>query len=187
MTVWLVPHFDDTSAMAAARRACRSDTRPPIMKMGTCSRRTRRPTPSRRSVADSRNTRATPVCTGGGSTKSLMRNNFIIQSTRRQEPGTRHQEPVTLERILDRRTLRREQLRAVRGDDHVVLETHAELAADVDARLVAEHHARLHRQRLVPAEHVVLNEIRPLVAVHPHAVADAMAEVLESGSVAGVD
>src|SRR5262249_39352940 len=107
---------------------------------------------------------------------------------REPEPGTGNREPGTgnLERILDRRTLRREQLRAVRRDDHVVFEAHAELAADVDPRLVAEYHARLHRQRLLPAVHVVLHEIRPLVAVHPHAVPDAMAEVLESGSVAGV-
>ena len=42
------------------------------------------------------------------------------------------------ERIINRRTLRREQFRAVLGDDHVVLEANAELAGDVDAWLVGQ-------------------------------------------------
>ena len=69
----------------------------------------------------------------------------------------------------------------------VVLEPDAELAADVDPRFVAEGHVRLQRQRLLPPEHVVAHQVRPLVAVHAHAVADAVGEVLEARAVAGVD
>src|SRR4051812_14643113 len=88
-----------------------------------------------------------------------------------------------LERLFYRWALRREQLGAVLGDVHVVLEPHAELPLDVNPRLVAEHHSRLQRQRLLPPEHVVLHQVRPLVSVHAHAVAEAMREVLEAGAV----
>src|SRR5438067_7081096 len=97
------------------------------------------------------------------------------------EPGTWNRSAPGAERILDRRTLPREQLRPVRRDEHVVFEPDAEFAPDVDPRLVTEDHAGLHRQRLVPAEHVVLDQIRPLMAVHPHAVPDPVAEELEAG------
>src|ERR1044071_275406 len=91
-----------------------------------------------------------------------------------------------LKRLLQRLRLRREQLRAVRGDHHVILETDAEFAADVDAGLVAERHARLRAQVACPAEHVVLHEIRPLVSFHADAVSEAVGEELEAGAVAGV-
>src|SRR6476660_9339262 len=84
------------------------------------------------------------------------------------------------ERILERRTLRRHELRAIRGDDHVILESHAKLARNVDPRLVAERHARL--ELLC----VALPEVRPLVAVHADAVADAVREVLVARAEAGV-
>src|SRR5258706_4193470 len=91
----------------------------------------------------------------------------------RAERRTQNAERRASEWLFYRRTLRREQLGAVFGDVHVVLETHAELALDVDARLVAEHHPGLQRQRFLPPENVVLHQVGPPVAVHAHAVSEA--------------
>src|SRR5262245_17726632 len=60
-------------------------------------------------------------------------------------PGFSAQHKCSLrERRFERRALRREQLRAVLGDEHVVFDSHPEFAADVDTRLVAERHAGQH-------------------------------------------
>src|SRR5262245_36137565 len=83
--------------------------------------------------------------------------------------------------ILERGARRREQLGAIFGDDHVVLEPNAELPANVDARFVAEGHARRQLQRVAP------HEIRPFVAIHPEAMADAVGEVLVVGAESRVD
>jgi len=72
--------------------------------------------------------------------------------------------------------LRGEHLSAVGGDDPVVFEADAELAGDVDAGLVGEGHAG-EEWRGVAAD-----EIGPLVAIHPDAVADAVAEVFVVGA-----
>src|SRR4051812_6136408 len=37
MIVWVLPHFEETSAVASLFRSCRSETRPQIMTMGTSS------------------------------------------------------------------------------------------------------------------------------------------------------
>src|SRR5579864_2036797 len=68
-------------------------------------------------------------------------------------------------RIFQRRTLRREQLRTVLGDVHIVFEANAEFSAKINARLVAGGHVRLELGR------VAANQIRPLVAVHSQSVA----------------
>src|SRR5215510_14934519 len=82
------------------------------------------------------------------------------------------------ERAFERLALRRKQCRSVIGNEHVVLETDAELTGDVNARLVAEHHARTKRQLRVPAEHVVLDEIWPLMHIHAQAMAKTVSEEL---------
>ena len=64
-----------------------------------------------------------------------------------------------------------EHFAAVFGDQHEVLDAHAELAGQVDARLDGEHHARLHR-RVVRGRHVA-----GLVHVEADLVSQAMREV----------
>lgn len=66
------------------------------------------------------------------------------------------------------------------GDDPVVFEADAELADDIDAGFVGEGHAGFERSV------VAAYEVRPLVAVHADAVAEAVSEVLIVGTVAGV-
>src|SRR5437763_15677069 len=70
------------------------------------------------------------------------------------------------ERMLQARALRREQLRAVCSDVHVVFQTHAELAANVNPRFIAEAHAGLQPQS------VAAHQVRPLVAIHADAVSE---------------
>ena len=74
------------------------------------------------------------------------------------------------ERVLQRRALRREQLRAIFRDVHVVFQAHSEFARDVDARLIAEGHAA--GQRRVVASH----QIGPFVAVHADSMSHAVGE-----------
>src|SRR6266705_6591113 len=87
--------------------------------------------------------------------------------------------------LYDRRVLRRaappaEVLRPRLRDGHDVLVPYAQLARDVDPRLVAEAPAR-------PQEGgVAADEVRPLVAVHPDAVAHAVGEVPVAGAEAGL-
>src|SRR5258708_545510 len=92
-----------------------------------------------------------------------------------QLPNTNSQKLSPPKRILQRRALRREQLRSVFGDVHVVFQTHTELAANINAGLVAETHIRGQQLRVAP------DKIRPLVAVHADAVAQTMGEVLVIG------
>src|SRR5262245_35677065 len=112
---------------------------------------------------------------------------FVRFSGGSGRPATATADCSRAEGFFDRRTLRREQLRAVGRDEHIVLGPKAALSAYVYPRLVAEDHARLHRERALPAEHVVLHEVRPFVAVHAHAVADAVREVLVARTVPVVD
>src|SRR5438128_1998963 len=70
---------------------------------------------------------------------------------------------------------------------HVVFEPYTELAANVDARLVAETHPRLGAKRSLPSEHVVLHQVWPFVTVHADAVSEAVGEVFETGTVTGLD
>src|SRR5712691_5172205 len=74
--------------------------------------------------------------------------------------------------VLERRAKpRREQVRgALLGDDHIVFEPEAEVAAHVDAGLVGKGHARL-EERLAPADQVGI-----FVAVEADAVADPVRE-----------
>src|SRR5581483_6728798 len=75
------------------------------------------------------------------------------------------------ERLLEAVRLRRKQFGPRLRDQHVVLETDAELAGDVNAGLVAEHHTGLEFER------VTAHEVRPFVSVHPHAVTHPVGEV----------
>jgi len=84
------------------------------------------------------------------------------------------------ERVFQRGTLRSEQFCSVFHDVHVVLQTDAEISADVNARLIAEGHLRLKFRR------VAADEIGPLVAVHAYAVSQAMREVFVIRAVARV-
>src|SRR5215468_3401821 len=68
--------------------------------------------------------------------------------------------------------LRREQLRTVLCDVHIVFEPYAEFSADVDARLVAETHVGFQ------AESISTHQVGPFMAVHADAMAQAMGEVL---------
>ena len=102
-----------------------------------------------------------------------------IPAARRQFAGPlRPQRYASGERIFQRRALRREQFRAVLRDVHVVFEPHAELAANINSRLVAESHVGLQLGC------VTAHQVRPLVAVHAHAVAEAVREVLVARAVA---
>ena len=68
---------------------------------------------------------------------------------------------------------------AVVGDDHEVLDAHADGARDVDPGLDRDHHAGSERGL------ALLGQPRALVDVEPDAVAEAVAEVL--GVAGGVD
>src|SRR5580698_3559169 len=82
--------------------------------------------------------------------------------------------------IFERWTLPREQLSTGFRDVHVIFEADAELTRNVNARLIAESHV-LGQQRSVAA-----HQIRPLVAVHAHTVAETMWKELVVWSIAGV-
>ncbi len=85
------------------------------------------------------------------------------------------------ERLLDGDGLHPAQMAgAVLGDDHAVLGPDAELAVDVDARLVGEGHPGLE------LEGVALDQIGVLVAFQPDAVAEPVGEVLVAGAEARV-
>src|SRR5689334_23685399 len=84
------------------------------------------------------------------------------------------------ERLLQGRAGRGEQLGAFLGDVHAILQAHPELATLVHPRLVAETHAR--RQLALVAAH----QVRPFMAVHADAVAQAMREVAVVGTEARV-
>src|ERR1039458_1088951 len=73
--------------------------------------------------------------------------------------------------MLQRRALRREQLGAVGGDVHVIFQTNAKLAAEVDARFIAEAHAGRKGER------VAAHQVGPLMAIHPDPMTEAMGEV----------
>src|SRR5262249_42903631 len=75
-------------------------------------------------------------------------------------------------RLFQRWTLRREHLRGIFSDVQIVFEPPAELAAQVNPRLVAKSHVRRELQR-VPA-----NQVRPFVPIHPHSVPHPMREVI---------
>src|SRR5271166_3486661 len=85
--------------------------------------------------------------------------------------GWRLAQRSTPERILQRRALQREQFRAALRDVHVIFEPNPKLATNVYAGLIAERHIR-RQWSGVPA-----HQVRPLVAVHAHAVSHAMREV----------
>src|SRR3981189_1533017 len=63
---------------------------------------------------------------------------------------------------------------------HVVLQTDAEFSANVNARFIAKSHLRLEFRG------VAADQIRPLVAVHAHAVSQAMREIFVVRAVARV-
>src|SRR5580698_4286852 len=83
------------------------------------------------------------------------------------------------EGVLERRALRREQFGSGFADPQIVFQAYPELAVNVDAGLVAQHHSSFQLGALVPAEHIVLNEVRPLVALHAQPVAEPMREIGE--------
>src|SRR5712692_298661 len=85
------------------------------------------------------------------------------------------------ERILERGTLFGEQLGPALGDVHVVFEPHPELAANIDAGLIAERHMRCQGQL------VAANQVRPFVALHSHPVADTMREELVPRPITGAN
>src|SRR6185436_4243419 len=87
---------------------------------------------------------------------------------------SRRRPSLRSERMLQRLAGRGQKFGAGRGDVHVVFEPDPEFTLDVDAWLVAEDHAGLQRRVGGPAKHVVLHQVRPLVHVHPHAMADTM-------------
>src|SRR5208282_2645928 len=80
------------------------------------------------------------------------------------------------EGVLQRWALRSEQFRASFHDVHVVLQTDAEFSADVNAWFIAKGHLRLEFCR------VAAHQVGPLVAVHAHAVSQAMGEVHVTGA-----
>src|SRR5437879_4140363 len=61
---------------------------------------------------------------------------------------------------------------------HIILEPDAELPANVNPRFVAENHIR-GESRAVSA-----NQVRPFVAIHAHAVSDAVREIFIVRSIA---
>src|SRR2546423_15476470 len=63
---------------------------------------------------------------------------------------------------------------------HIVFETNSEFAANVDSRLIAESHIGSHWCGIAS------NQVRPLVTIHSHPMADAMSEELVVGAVASV-
>src|SRR5215469_15242191 len=85
------------------------------------------------------------------------------------------------ERVLKRWTARCKQLGAITEDVHVVFDAHAELTGQIDSRLITERHVGAQRQR------VARYQIRPLVAIHSHTVAEPVGEVLEAWSIARID
>src|SRR5450631_14180 len=72
------------------------------------------------------------------------------------------------EGIVDRMGRLGKPARAGFGDDHVVLEPHAEFNVDANGRLVREGHTRLQHSL------VALHEIGPFMHVEANAVAGAM-------------
>src|SRR5581483_900712 len=84
------------------------------------------------------------------------------------------------EGLLERWTLRSEQLSAVFGDVHIVFQPYSEFAADVNARFIAEDHVGYQGKR------VAVHEIWPLMSIHAHAVSDAVSEILINGTKAGI-
>ena len=91
------------------------------------------------------------------------------------------------EGIFQRRALRRQQLGAILVMSMIIFEADAELARDIDAGLVAEGHAGLRRGFRSQPNMLLRTKVGPLVHVHADAVADAVSEVLEAGSVAAID
>src|SRR5262249_18653936 len=85
-----------------------------------------------------------------------------------------HAPTILPEGLVNRFALRREEHRTRFGDVKTILETDAELAVDGDGRLVAETHPRFEARR------VAFQEVRPLVAIEPDAVARTMREAWHS-------
>src|SRR5262245_54726951 len=82
-------------------------------------------------------------------------------------------------RMLRRLLPLAEVVRAARGDGDDVLEADAELAREVDPRLVAERHPRLERDLAAAVE------VRLLVSLEPDAVPEAVAEDRVAAGIAG--
>src|SRR5215207_6638657 len=83
-------------------------------------------------------------------------------------PARVREQTSSAERLVDRHTLRREEAGALLGDVETVFQADAELAIDGDHRLVAEAHSRRDRRG------VAADEVGPLVAVEPDAMAGAV-------------
>src|SRR5207247_7090214 len=84
------------------------------------------------------------------------------------------------ERIVERWTLRGEQLCAISRNAHVVYQANAEFAADVDSRFIAERHIGSEFRR------IAAHQIWPLVPIHAHAVPHTVSEIFVVGTVTRV-
>src|SRR5258708_11401662 len=67
----------------------------------------------------------------------LPRTKYRVPTTKYRTPAANSQKLSPSKRILQRRALRREQLRSALGDVHIVFQTHTKLAANIKAGLVA--------------------------------------------------
>src|SRR5437868_11528892 len=83
-------------------------------------------------------------------------------------------------RLFQRGTLRREQLRPVLQNVHIVFQADAELATNIDPRLIAEGHIGSKWQS------ISAHQIRPFMAIHPHAMTQPVGELLIVGTEARV-
>src|SRR5712671_4692149 len=92
-------------------------------------------------------------------------------------PPSAHMLRRSPKRTFQRRTLRREQLRAILRDVHIIFQPHTELAPDIYTRLVAGSHVGLKLLR-IPA-----NQIRPFMPIHTHAVSKPMREIFVIGTI----
>lgn len=89
-------------------------------------------------------------------------------------------DPLFPKRLFQARALRRKQFSAALSDVHVIFQANAELAADVNARLITETHARGQRH------FVAADKIRPFMAVHANTMSNAVTEVRIVRTVAGI-
>ncbi len=67
--------------------------------------------------------------------------------------------------MFQRRTWGRQKFGSIFRDVEIVFETNAKFSRNVDARLITEDHACLQLRIGRPAEHVVLDQVGPLVAL----------------------
>ena len=74
----------------------------------------------------------------------------------------------------------REPLRAIVGDEHVILQAQSEFVRNEECRLIRKHHARMHLERISP------DKVRPFMDIHAQAVTNAVNENFVVRAISGI-